>query len=198
MWLTFAIREGKNREVRNVLRHLGLQVNRLIRVSFGPFQLGELPRAGRGGADATSARAARRAARGGGRGFFRAGGRSRAEAASAAAAPFPARASGAARRGRRCREPQRSGWPARVEGHDEKEVQRPRRGEGARPRSTSGKPHDRAAAPRNLPGKRGRIGEQAADAHRRRTVARARARRRRNRRRSGRPPTGCASRCSTS
>ena len=42
LWLTFAIREGKNREVRNVLGHLGLEVNRLIRVSFGPFQLGEL------------------------------------------------------------------------------------------------------------------------------------------------------------
>jgi 23S rRNA pseudouridine2605 synthase len=42
VWLTFAIREGKNREVRNVLAHLGLQVNRLIRVSFGPFQLGDL------------------------------------------------------------------------------------------------------------------------------------------------------------
>jgi 23S rRNA pseudouridine2605 synthase len=42
VWLTFAIREGKNREVRNVLEHLGLQVNRLIRVSFGPFALGEL------------------------------------------------------------------------------------------------------------------------------------------------------------
>ncbi len=42
VWLTFAIREGKNREVRNVLDHLGLKVNRLIRVSFGPFQLGEL------------------------------------------------------------------------------------------------------------------------------------------------------------
>src|SRR5258708_3108784 len=42
VWLTFAIREGKNREVRNVLGHLGLQVNRLIRLSFGPFQLGEL------------------------------------------------------------------------------------------------------------------------------------------------------------
>src|SRR5689334_9313994 len=42
IWLTFAIREGKNREVRNVLRHLGLQVNRLIRTSFGPFQLREL------------------------------------------------------------------------------------------------------------------------------------------------------------
>ena len=43
IWLTFAIREGKNREVRNVLGHLGLQVNRLIRVSFGPFALGDLP-----------------------------------------------------------------------------------------------------------------------------------------------------------
>ena len=42
LWLTFAIREGKNREVRNVLGHLGLTVTQLIRVSFGPFQLGEL------------------------------------------------------------------------------------------------------------------------------------------------------------
>jgi 23S rRNA pseudouridine2605 synthase len=42
VWLVFAIREGKNREVRNVLAHLGLEVNRLIRVSYGPFQLGEL------------------------------------------------------------------------------------------------------------------------------------------------------------
>jgi 23S rRNA pseudouridine2605 synthase len=41
-WLTFAMREGKNREIRNVLGALELQVNRLIRVSFGPFQLGEL------------------------------------------------------------------------------------------------------------------------------------------------------------
>jgi len=42
VWLVFAIREGKNREVRNVCAHLGLEVNRLIRVSYGPFQLGEL------------------------------------------------------------------------------------------------------------------------------------------------------------
>ncbi len=41
-WLSIAIREGKNREVRNVLAHLGLVVNRLIRVSFGPFQLLDL------------------------------------------------------------------------------------------------------------------------------------------------------------
>lgn len=43
VWLVFAIREGKNREVRNVCAHLGLEVNRLIRVSYGPFQLGEVP-----------------------------------------------------------------------------------------------------------------------------------------------------------
>jgi 23S rRNA pseudouridine2605 synthase len=42
VWLSFAIREGKNREVRNVLAHLGLQVNRLIRIAFGPFGLGAL------------------------------------------------------------------------------------------------------------------------------------------------------------
>ena len=42
IWLTFAIREGKNREVRKVLESLGLKVNRLIRVAFGPFDLGDL------------------------------------------------------------------------------------------------------------------------------------------------------------
>ena len=41
-WLTLDLREGRNREVKNVLEHVGLQVNRLIRVSFGPFQLGEM------------------------------------------------------------------------------------------------------------------------------------------------------------
>ena len=42
-WLQVALREGKNREVKNVLGALGLQVNRLIRISFGPFQLGDIP-----------------------------------------------------------------------------------------------------------------------------------------------------------
>ncbi|MBB3951972.1 pseudouridine synthase [Aureimonas jatrophae] len=42
VWLTLGLREGKNREVKRVLQHLGLEVNRLIRLSFGPFQLGEL------------------------------------------------------------------------------------------------------------------------------------------------------------
>jgi len=43
VWLVLALREGKNREVKNVLGALGLTVNRLIRVSFGPFQLSDLP-----------------------------------------------------------------------------------------------------------------------------------------------------------
>ena len=42
VWLTVAIREGKNREVRRALQAVGLTVNRLIRVSYGPFQLGDL------------------------------------------------------------------------------------------------------------------------------------------------------------
>jgi len=43
-WIALALREGKNREVRRVLEHLGLPVTRLIRLSFGPFQLGNLAR----------------------------------------------------------------------------------------------------------------------------------------------------------
>ncbi|MGE0502881.1 MAG: pseudouridine synthase [Rhizobiaceae bacterium] len=42
-WLMVGLREGKNREVKNVLGAMGMEVTRLIRVSFGPFQLGELP-----------------------------------------------------------------------------------------------------------------------------------------------------------
>lgn len=42
-WLTMGLREGKNREVRKICAHLGLTVNRLIRVSYGPFSLGKLP-----------------------------------------------------------------------------------------------------------------------------------------------------------
>jgi 23S rRNA pseudouridine2605 synthase len=41
-WITMALSEGKNREIKRVLEHLGLDVARLIRVSFGPFQLGDL------------------------------------------------------------------------------------------------------------------------------------------------------------
>ncbi|MEM9879088.1 MAG: pseudouridine synthase [Pseudomonadota bacterium] len=45
-WLTMTLEEGKNREVRNVLAHLGLTVNRLIRTHYGGFKLGSLPREG--------------------------------------------------------------------------------------------------------------------------------------------------------
>ncbi|MSP47738.1 MAG: rRNA pseudouridine synthase [Alphaproteobacteria bacterium] len=41
-WLTLALKEGKNREVRRVMEHLGLPVTRLIRTAYGPFQLGQL------------------------------------------------------------------------------------------------------------------------------------------------------------
>ena len=43
-WLSVSLKEGKNREVRRVLQHLGLTVNRLIRTAYGPFALGDLPR----------------------------------------------------------------------------------------------------------------------------------------------------------
>ncbi len=41
-WLVMALAEGKNREVRRLLAHLGLSVTRLIRIAYGPFQLGKL------------------------------------------------------------------------------------------------------------------------------------------------------------
>lgn len=41
-WLTVGLREGKNREIRRAMEEIGLKVNRLIRVSYGPFQLGDL------------------------------------------------------------------------------------------------------------------------------------------------------------
>ncbi len=41
-WLVIDLREGKNREVRRLLAHVGLAVNRIIRVAYGPLELGEL------------------------------------------------------------------------------------------------------------------------------------------------------------
>jgi 23S rRNA pseudouridine2605 synthase len=44
-WLTVSLHEGRNREIRRVMAHLGLAVTRLIRIAYGPFQLGTLARA---------------------------------------------------------------------------------------------------------------------------------------------------------
>jgi 23S rRNA pseudouridine2605 synthase len=45
-WLTVSLREGRNREIRKVMAHLNLAVTRLIRIAYGPFQLGNLERGG--------------------------------------------------------------------------------------------------------------------------------------------------------
>jgi 23S rRNA pseudouridine2605 synthase len=41
-WLTIGLREGRNREIRRAVEAVGLEVNRLIRISYGPFQLGDM------------------------------------------------------------------------------------------------------------------------------------------------------------
>ena len=43
-WLTISLREGKNRDMRRAVEHLGYPGSRLIRVAYGPFQLGKLPK----------------------------------------------------------------------------------------------------------------------------------------------------------
>ena len=41
-WITISLKEGKNRQIRKAMKFLGYPVNRLIRTSYGPFQLGNL------------------------------------------------------------------------------------------------------------------------------------------------------------
>jgi 23S rRNA pseudouridine2605 synthase len=55
-WLTVSLHEGRNREIRRVMAHLGLGVTRLIRIAYGPFQLGTLSR---GAVDEVAARVLR-------------------------------------------------------------------------------------------------------------------------------------------
>lgn len=43
-WLTVSLKEGKNREIRKIFEHFGCNVSRLLRLSYGPFQLGALPK----------------------------------------------------------------------------------------------------------------------------------------------------------
>ncbi len=43
-WIVISLKEGKNREVRNIMKAIGLEVNRLIRTSYGPFHLGKMPK----------------------------------------------------------------------------------------------------------------------------------------------------------
>jgi 23S rRNA pseudouridine2605 synthase len=43
-WIVLTLTEGKNREVRRVLEHLGLEVSRRIRTAYGPFHIADLPR----------------------------------------------------------------------------------------------------------------------------------------------------------
>jgi 23S rRNA pseudouridine2605 synthase len=153
VWITFGIREGKNREVRNVLRHLGLQVARLIRVSFGPFQLGELAE---GEVAEVPTRVLRdqlgeRLAKAAGVDFS-APIVQRKKEPPAPAAPLPPRAkrSGGEGLGGKAR-------PKSATATDKKKFQRPRRGEGARP---SFDERDRSSTRAALPGKRGRDGRK--------------------------------------
>ncbi len=109
-WLTIGLREGKNREVKNILGALGLDVNRLIRISYGPFQLGELAE---GEVQETqgqaAARPARRAADRGGRRQFRCADRQALLQQAGRREPRPREAGRAAQAAQRARAPVRIG-----------------------------------------------------------------------------------------
>jgi 23S rRNA pseudouridine2605 synthase len=164
VWITFAIREGKNREVRNVLRHLDLHVARLIRVSFGPFQLGEIAD---GKIEEVPTRVLReqlgeRLAKAAGADFSapvveREG---RHGASRAPLIPPPLAGEGRAlrreavseRSGRKETKPQRSKAPSAAR----KRFHRPKHGEGARPSADDHRAPTRSASRTARPHKRGR------------------------------------------
>ena len=156
VWITFAIREGKNREVRNVLRHLGLHVARLIRVSFGPFQLGEIAD---GAIEEVPTRVLReqlgeRLAKAAGADFSAAVVERESRHGAPRAPLIPPPPAGKGRVGaRKEMKPKRSEAPSAAK----KRFHRPKHGEGARPSSDDrGRPPTRRAAPGTLPRKRGR------------------------------------------
>ena len=153
VWITFAIREGKNREVRNVLRHLGLQVARLIRVSFGPFQLAELSE---GEVAEVPTRVLRdqlgdKLAKAAGADFS---GPIIDRTPKTKTAPPPPARDGKERRPARDKATPKS--DSRPKTPADKKFQRPRRGEGARPSFDDRDGPTRSAARTTLPRRRGR------------------------------------------
>jgi len=180
VWVTFAIREGKNREVRNVLEHLGLKVNRLIRVSFGPFQLGDLPEgvveevrtrhlreqlgeriAAQSGADFTGPMTPIAPVKGG---LRVAPEKDDDDSAAATGRKTPARSGGTERYAPKVRAPQREGRPHAAKPRDEKprgEKTRGAKPAGKKPRQAprGGRPEDaksRRFSRRHSPAGRGK------------------------------------------
>ena len=180
VWLTFAMREGKNREVKNVLGHLGLAVNRLIRVSFGPFQLGDLPE---GAVEEVKTRTLRdqlgdRIAALCRRRFLRRPDREREAERLCPAAVTPRRAPKASRAGG-WGVPRRRSREARVRPPppDAGERKRRRARQEAPPRRRALRRAGAGAGANKARGRRSAAGKRrGADAHRRRTLARPRAR----------------------
>jgi 23S rRNA pseudouridine2605 synthase len=159
VWITFAIREGKNREVRNVLRHLGLHVARLIRVSFGPFQLGEIEE---GKVAEVPTRVLRdqlgeRLSKAAGADFSAAVVEREKKHKAPQSVPPPARGEAERRGESEGRSRAKSEKKGTTYTAKQKKFHRPKRGEGARP---SFDDRDRVATPRaspaSHPGKRGR------------------------------------------
>jgi len=158
VWITFAIREGKNREVRNVLRHLGLHVARLIRISFGPFQLAEL---GVGEVDEVPTRVLRdqlgeKLARAAGADFSAPIVQRMQDPPARTRHPEERAAEGGEPRRARSEPPSFEGRKRPPQDDGKKKFHRPRRGENARPSFDERDAPTRFASRTTLPRKRGR------------------------------------------